>query len=116
MGERWHPKIHPHPFQRLSLALVDGHRETETDRKLDATESEGQLALGRLQRHTRDGVLRPFEVASDDTGGDVPIIQPSDDEAGADLQLQFRRRLGCNGECGVPRGGGAVSESSDMML
>ncbi|KAJ5130341.1 uncharacterized protein N7515_006380 [Penicillium bovifimosum] len=41
------------------------------------------VALGHLQWHMRDRVLRAFIVACDDTGGDSPIIQTRDDETGA---------------------------------
>ncbi|KAJ5558750.1 hypothetical protein N7461_002722 [Penicillium sp. DV-2018c] len=57
----------PHPFQRLSLAVVDCHGEAETDRKLDATESEqGQLALGRIIRITARIIACDFKGAEDE--------------------------------------------------
>lgn len=50
------------------------HSETETDWKVRPAVSEGSLALGRLQWHTRDSGLHPFIVASDDIGGDILVV------------------------------------------
>uniref|UniRef100_A0A1I8GGD9 aldehyde dehydrogenase (NAD(+)) n=2 Tax=Macrostomum lignano TaxID=282301 RepID=A0A1I8GGD9_9PLAT len=63
-----HRQVNGVGAQRLALAMVDGHGETQSDRELQAAEGEGQLGWTRLLLDPRDENLPPVVA---DARGDL---------------------------------------------